>query len=381
MERGPCERRLQPDGGREAALRRQRRQIRVQLHELHSVGVRRGRNGEAPRLLLQHFRVVAERTLDQPVVRVPLAGGPGQAAEIEGSGIVGDGRSVGRADDLARAPIVQIAMAVSLVVVRPAAGALEQAVERAGIVVGQRLESVHPRRRVQHEELLECPGVEVVDGRIAALEPGVLGGAQPELRAERVEIVLRRRRERPVGGQGVAGEERVHRLVVGERGRRQQRREQEHAHHRSESISARSLGTPSTLCAPYPGKSRPPQRTTLLFGGSAARNISVSRSENGWGSSGSRTIRGARFTTSSSVTRGYRVSRVPAGRGTACPTSAARGYKRWRSANTFSPPPRRSASLMYVWPLTVISGSIQMGTNARSNPRSPSAASASRTAA
>jgi len=56
---------------------------------------------------------------------------------------------------------------------RPAsAGELEQSMERAGVVVRQRLESVHPRRRVQHEEFLERPGIEVVDGRIAALESG-----------------------------------------------------------------------------------------------------------------------------------------------------------------------------------------------------------------
>src|SRR5439155_1069962 len=128
--------------------------------------------------------------------------------------------------------------------------------------------------------------------------------------------------------------------VVGRGRQREQRSDQKGALHRRESTKARSRGTPSMLCAPYQEKSRPPHRTTLVPWGSAARNTAASSSEKGCGSSGSSTICGARCTTSSRAMRGYRVSRVPAGRGTAWPRSAASGYMRWRSAKTFPPPPR-----------------------------------------
>src|SRR5205814_9484105 len=80
MERGSGERGLQPSRRGEPAAGRQRGEIRVELHELRPVRVRGGGNGESPRLLLQHGRMVAERALHPPVVRIALAAGPPRAA-------------------------------------------------------------------------------------------------------------------------------------------------------------------------------------------------------------------------------------------------------------------------------------------------------------
>src|SRR5205823_12297271 len=208
---------------------------------------------------------------------------------------------------------------VARVVVRPAAGPLEQGRQASHVVVGRQIEAVHTRRRIEHQELLEVPGAEIMDGRIAGGERRVGRGADPELRAKGVQILLRGSGDRRVIRQRSTGDEGVDSLVVGGGRQRDERGSQKSALHRRESTRARSRGMPSTLCAPYQEKSRPPQRTTRVPRGSAARNAAASSSENGCGSSGSRTISGARWTTSSSEMRGYRVSRVPAGRGTAWP--------------------------------------------------------------
>ena len=122
MERRAGEHRRQPGRRAQSALGGQASQVRVNLDKFRSPGVRGRRNGESPRLLLQHFGIAAERLVDQAVVGVALGSGAGQLAEIERGRIVGQRRAVGSLDRLMRAGIAAEAVLVAPVVVGPAAG-------------------------------------------------------------------------------------------------------------------------------------------------------------------------------------------------------------------------------------------------------------------